>query len=545
MLVFLALGTLALAQPKPEFRLGFKALADQIPNIVGEPLEIEHYSPNGDSIQRTTAGMMVWRRADNWTAFTNGSCTWINGPAGVQDRGNDERFPWEETAGVQPMQSVRRVGGSGQYPSLRAAIDAAADGDVIQVAQGTYGENITINRPRNVRILGGWSADFATRSVDGSQTIIDGRGSGSVFDLGAANGVVLSLAMEGLTIRNGMAPQGGGIRALASGAGSRINLTLSNVSVANNNSGNRGGGLYLYATKEGSMVATIAESTIADNRAKNEGGGLRVETQQAGTAEVTIARSVISRNAVTASAEGDGGIDGGGVAAYAAMSGKTNLTITNSKVSDNSAAFGGGLFGYSWGAEALLNMVVSNNIVSGNRARWGAAVFSCSGVTDPNTAGHPGGSTLWRLTNNTITGNVASEGDTIQLHSGSTFGDGGPIDMTLRNDILWGNERGKGRDLTAVVDPGRTGAVTAQAAYSDIGSVGTLTGASYRSDHVIQVDPLFVDPARGDFRLRDGSPGIDAGDPDAAHNDGRRPPGKGAPRSDIGAYGGPKNGDWP
>jgi hypothetical protein len=38
---------------------------------------------------------MVWRKADNWTAFTNGSITWINGPEGVQDRPNDVRFLWE------------------------------------------------------------------------------------------------------------------------------------------------------------------------------------------------------------------------------------------------------------------------------------------------------------------------------------------------------------------------------------------------------------------------------------------------------------------
>jgi hypothetical protein len=38
---------------------------------------------------------MVWRKADNWTAFTDGSTTWISGPNGVQERGNDQRFPWE------------------------------------------------------------------------------------------------------------------------------------------------------------------------------------------------------------------------------------------------------------------------------------------------------------------------------------------------------------------------------------------------------------------------------------------------------------------
>ncbi|HEX2987157.1 MAG TPA: hypothetical protein VHS06_03195 [Chloroflexota bacterium] len=87
---------IAQTQAQPSFKLGFKALADQIPDVVGQPIEDEHWGANGDSLQQTTTGLMVWRKADNWTAFTNGSRSWINGPAGAQERGNDERFPWEQ-----------------------------------------------------------------------------------------------------------------------------------------------------------------------------------------------------------------------------------------------------------------------------------------------------------------------------------------------------------------------------------------------------------------------------------------------------------------
>ena len=80
----------------PAFKLGFATLASLIPDIVGQPLENEHYGPNGDSLQQTTKGLMVWRKADNWTAFTNGSQTWINGPFGLQSRLNDQRFDWEK-----------------------------------------------------------------------------------------------------------------------------------------------------------------------------------------------------------------------------------------------------------------------------------------------------------------------------------------------------------------------------------------------------------------------------------------------------------------
>lgn len=80
----------------PRFVLGFKTLAELIPDVVGEPLENEHHNPeNGDGLQQTTRGLLVWRKSDNWTAFTDGYRTWINGPNGLQQRLNEERFEWE------------------------------------------------------------------------------------------------------------------------------------------------------------------------------------------------------------------------------------------------------------------------------------------------------------------------------------------------------------------------------------------------------------------------------------------------------------------
>ena len=46
-------------------------------------------------LQQTTGGLLVWRKADNWTAFTDGYRTWINGPNGLVQRLNTERFEWE------------------------------------------------------------------------------------------------------------------------------------------------------------------------------------------------------------------------------------------------------------------------------------------------------------------------------------------------------------------------------------------------------------------------------------------------------------------
>ncbi|MGE5619940.1 MAG: CAP domain-containing protein [Sphingomonadaceae bacterium] len=85
----------AIAQSKPQFRLGFKTLAELIPKVVGVPLSEEQADSDGNSIQMTSTGLMVWIKSTNWTAFTDGFWTWINGPFGLQRRTNEQRFDWE------------------------------------------------------------------------------------------------------------------------------------------------------------------------------------------------------------------------------------------------------------------------------------------------------------------------------------------------------------------------------------------------------------------------------------------------------------------
>ena len=121
-LVALALALLALAPVWPaaaadcDLKLGFRALADQIPDVVGTCLENEHFNlANGNSEQRTTAyhgkgGLLVWRKADNWTAFTDGYWTWVSGPFGVMRRLNTERFDWEAPPPSPRSGACRRPG---------------------------------------------------------------------------------------------------------------------------------------------------------------------------------------------------------------------------------------------------------------------------------------------------------------------------------------------------------------------------------------------------------------------------------------------------
>jgi hypothetical protein len=101
LLVILAAPTGAAAAPAEQagcqFVMGFASLRDLIgATTVGSCLENEHHNlENGDALQRTSGGLLVWRKADNFTAFTDGHRTWVNGPRGLQQRLNAERFDWE------------------------------------------------------------------------------------------------------------------------------------------------------------------------------------------------------------------------------------------------------------------------------------------------------------------------------------------------------------------------------------------------------------------------------------------------------------------
>jgi hypothetical protein len=83
-------------RPGCAFRLGFGTIQRLLLDPVGACAEDEHPDPDtGNILQQTTRGLLVYRQADNWTAFTDGGTTWINGPCGLQARPNDALFPWE------------------------------------------------------------------------------------------------------------------------------------------------------------------------------------------------------------------------------------------------------------------------------------------------------------------------------------------------------------------------------------------------------------------------------------------------------------------
>jgi Carboxypeptidase regulatory-like domain len=90
------------------FSLGFAALHHLIPHRVGRCLSSPRYDPRlGEVLQDTTGGVLIWRKADNWTGFTDGSRTWVLGPHGLQQRLSTQRFRWEATPGDWTLTRAR------------------------------------------------------------------------------------------------------------------------------------------------------------------------------------------------------------------------------------------------------------------------------------------------------------------------------------------------------------------------------------------------------------------------------------------------------
>jgi len=122
------------AQASCQFNLGFKVIHDALAATVGDCVQNEYYNAIGDSNQQTTKGLLAWRKADNFTVFTDGNRTWVNGPNGLQNRLNTERFPWEADFGSPGTTAVGGAqvappappGSSPSTPNVKSIIPPAA-----------------------------------------------------------------------------------------------------------------------------------------------------------------------------------------------------------------------------------------------------------------------------------------------------------------------------------------------------------------------------------------------------------------------------------
>lgn len=175
----------------------------------------------------------------------------------------------------------------------------------------------------------------------------------------------------------------------------------------------------------------------------------------------TIEQCVITGNSSTD--------DGGGV--YARGAG-ASPTLDRCIITSNSSGNGGGIYACCGAGYDVVNCIIANNTAS-TAGGGGIALLGGSNVS---------------IRSSTVTGNTAAQGAGILMN--------GP-NVTIVNSIVWGN-------LSDQIWVAGT-ATPPQVSFSDV-------QGGWPGNGNIDANPLFVNPASGDYRLAGHSPCIDAGD---------------------------------
>jgi parallel beta-helix repeat protein len=367
--------------------------------------------PNGNHyLSQTASGQAV-----------NSPCLNTGNPASVMITGST-RTDEAQDAGIVDMGFHFPLAGAGpikyvprHFPTIQAAINAAAFGDTIIVSPGTYTENINfIGKPITVMSEFG---PYLT-SIDGGQA-----GPVVTFVSDETEWAVL----EGFTITNGKASIGGGIYASRSEPTITRNVIEHNFSTANYG----GGGIYA-----GWSDATITYNIISENDASVSGGGIRVEH-----CSPLIFRNVICRNTAE---------DGGGIC------GDTNTGVMegNVVIGNTASRSGGGILcGYRSSALLVDNVVAQNSAGS-----WGGGIYMnyssdaklVNNTIADNTASSGGGVLCYSasptMENSIVWDNSAATGPEICLMSGSTLsidysdvlGGQSSVHVESGSSLLWG-----------------------------------------------------------------------------------------------------------
>jgi Calx-beta domain len=403
------------------------------------------------------------------------------------------------------------------YGTIQAAIDAAADGDKIIIANGIYTGSGNIDLDFRGKAV-------TLRSADGPQgVIIDVQDQPGHRGVDFQNGETGAAVLQGITIQHGNADFGGGvrialgssptiinciIRSNTSGEGGGVDVsgagacpTLRDVVISGNTamakSNDRGGGGLRAAGTGGVTAVTVIGGRIDGNTSYGSGGGILISR-----ATLKITDSTISNNVTTSdSFSNHGGYDGGGIAVYGASSGDTtgdqsaNAFIQNCTISGNRAWKEGGGLSFNQ-VRSTDTLQVVNTLIDDNVS---------SAVVPPDGQGNGAAVNAWQASptfiNTTITNNRELAGrSVIFAHTDGDSGMKTPMaDIAIANSIIYDNTAGRVAGTSG-------GDSSVHITYSDVDDQAT-SGTHGNID----ADPLFADPVNDDYHLRNDSPAIDAG----------------------------------
>jgi Right handed beta helix region/HYR domain len=346
------------------------------------------------------------------------------------------------------------------YPTIQAAIDAAAAGDTVRVGPGTYNERIDF-RGKTIVV---------ESTAGAAATIIQPNGAEGAIVTISLNGAFQSPVLRGFTLRGGVGDFWAGGIYIAGGS------PLVENNVVTGNSGCLGGGITVQFS-----AATIRKNTISNNTmplcSGGNGGGIRIGG--AGTAQVLD--NVISGNRSDT--------DGGGIALFAAGQPTVTGNVIRGNVAENGT--GGGI-----SLSNVSDALITNNIITSNRASRGGGIGWLV----------PSGNTGPRVVNNTLALNTAPQGSAV-------FADGFDAAARLVNNVIFSVGDAWPLECSALYAPAPP--IIRHNDVFNVGGPGVYGGAC--ADHTgvngnISIDPLFVSVTGDDFHLQAASPAIDAGE---------------------------------
>ena len=374
------------------------------------------------------------------------------------------------------------------FCGIMDAVAAASGGDTIHIAPGSYFEHLDVDKDLVLVGTGG-------RDV----TIVDGTSNGRTLRVQ----IGVTVDVTGITFTHGLAFPGAGILVRSNAV-----LTLTKSSVFRNgdlNDPTSGGGGIAVAS---SGTAILTDCLVEKNASAYKGTGIRM----ADLSVVTLTRCGVNANST--------GLDNfGGLGAGIYNVGGT-LTIVGSSVSRNyadkfgDASRGGGIYTSGGALSISASSICDNSAFSfysdasggGIHVNTANAVFDDVVVTGnavSSTMGNGLGAGVYfqqaaTLTHSTFAGNLATHGGGAYVQTGLT--------VTFGHAILAGNSSSAG------TSPDCDGTLTS-AGYVLVGDTIGCVVTSSSTRNQLDVDPLFLDAANGDYRLSVGSPALEAGDP--------------------------------